>query len=173
MLHFEDASEKASTNRQPMDRPFNYSIGALGKSVQFYIQSSTKLLNHISSFRIWWHHLPGHSPTISNPTGRRRGGHFLFPTGSCYASFHDKLVQFINDTFRNRQFQTGGANSWPTAESDLTPLDLFLCGKHDSKASFCIPRRHMWEWRYSSMHSKPHRLYVFSFMPSSTLHTGK
>ena len=33
---------------------------------------------------------------------------------------------------------------------------FFLCGKHRSKVSPCTPWRHMWEWRYSSMHSKPH-----------------
>ena len=40
--------------------------------------------------------------------------------------FSDKLVQFINETFRNRQFQAGGANSRPTAESDLIPADNFF-----------------------------------------------
>jgi hypothetical protein len=44
MLHFEDASKKASTSRQTMGKPFKYGIGALGKLVQFYVQSSTKLL---------------------------------------------------------------------------------------------------------------------------------
>lgn len=57
---------------------------------------------------------------------RRKSRHFPFQQDGDMPHFSDKLVQFIHEMFRNRQFQMGGANSWPTAESDLTPLDLFL-----------------------------------------------
>jgi hypothetical protein len=46
VLHFEDAAEKASTRRQPVDKPLNYGIGALGKLLQFYIHHQPNTKSH-------------------------------------------------------------------------------------------------------------------------------